>query len=116
MTDIETLWIETARDISIIFMGVVTATFFTVAIIVMIVLGLLSRSILKKGVGLIDEDVKPIFDSAKQTAETARGTVTYVSESAVTPIMRTYGVVAGVRRAARVIAGLTGPGDDQPKA
>jgi hypothetical protein len=112
----QTLWIETARDISIIFMGVVTATFFTIAIIVMIVLGLLSRSILKKGVGIIDEDVKPLFDSAKQTAETTRGTVTYVSESAVAPIVRTYGVVAGVRRAASVIAGLTGAGNEKPKA
>jgi hypothetical protein len=31
-----------------------------------------------------------------------------VSEAAVTPIVRAYGVVAGVRRAASVLTGLAG--------
>jgi hypothetical protein len=38
-----------------------------------------------------------------------------VSDAAVTPIIRTYGVVAGVRRAASVLVGLTGADTDKGK-
>jgi hypothetical protein len=36
-----------------------------------------------------------------------RGTTTFVSEKAVRPLVRTYGFVAGVRRAFAVLGGLT---------
>jgi hypothetical protein len=57
--------------------------------------------------------VKPLLGTAKQTADNVRGTTSYVSQAAVTPIVRTYGVVAGVRRAAGVLAGLTGASTDR---
>ena len=115
MPDPSFLWIETTRDVVIIIMGIAVAAFFAVGLVMMLVLGLLSRTLLKKTSGLIDENVKPLLDSAKQTADSARGTVTYVGESAAAPIVRTYGVVAGVRRAAGVIAGLTGAGGEKPR-
>jgi hypothetical protein len=109
------LWVSTFRDWVIIIMGVAVAAFFAVGLVMMLVLGILTRTLLKKTSGMIDENVKPLLDSAKQTADSARGTVTYVGESAVAPIVRTYGVVAGVRRAAGVIAGLTGSGGEKPR-
>ena len=102
------LFIEEFRDWVIIIMGIAVAAFFAVGLIIMIVLGLLTRSLLKKTTGMIDGNVKPMLDSARDTLEHAKGTTSYIAESAVTPIVRTYGVVAGVRRAAGVIAGLTG--------
>jgi len=108
-------YVETMRDWSIIFMGIATAAFFFVALIVLVVIGLLLRSLLKKTLSVVDENVRPLLDTAKDTAGTAnetmknvRGTTSYVSEAAVTPIIRAYGVVAGVRRAAAVLAGITG--------
>jgi hypothetical protein len=76
---------------------------------------LLLRALLKKSLSLIDDSVKPLLDSAKSTADNVKGTSTFVSQSAVTPIIKTYGVVAGVRRAAGVLSGLTGAGGDKPK-
>jgi hypothetical protein len=113
--DLSILWVSTFRDWVIIIMGIAVAAFFAVGLVMMLVLGLLSRALLKKTTSMIDENVKPMLDSAKQTADSARGTVTYIGESAAAPIVRTYGVVAGVRRAAGVIAGLTGAGGDKPK-
>lgn len=102
------LFVATFRDWVIIFMGIAVAAFFFVALIITIVLGWLMRSLLRKTSSLLDDSVKPLLGSAKETADGARGTVAYVSEAAVTPIVRTYGVVAGVRRAASVLTGLAG--------
>ena len=108
LSQLSPLFVATFRDWVIIFMGIAVAAFFFVALIMTIVLGLLTRALLKKTSSVLDEGVKPLLGSAKETADNVKGTASYVSEAAVTPIIRTYGVVAGVRRAASVIAGLTG--------
>jgi hypothetical protein len=110
------LWVETLRDWSIIFMGITFAAFFVVLIVFMIVIGLLVRSMLSKTSGMLDDSVKPMLESAKDSAANARGTSQYLSDAAVSPIIRTYGVVAGVRRAAGLIAGLTQNGDADKKS
>ena len=102
------LFVATFRDWVIIFMGIAVAAFFFVALVMTIVLGLLGRVALKRSIALMDESVKPLLGTAKETADSVKGTTAYVSQAAVTPIIRAYGVVAGVRRAAGVIAGLTG--------
>jgi hypothetical protein len=108
LAELSPLFVATFRDWVVIFMGIAVAAFFVVALVVTIVLGLLARIVLSKTSTLLDESVKPLLGSAKQSADNIKGTTAYVSNAAVTPIIRTYGVVAGVRRAAGVIAGLTG--------
>jgi len=113
--DASLLFVETFRDWVIIFMGIAVAAFFVVAMVITIVLGLLARALLKKTNSVLDDNVRPLLDSARSTTNQVRGTATFVSDAAVTPIIRAYGVAAGVRRAAGVIAGLTGAGGDKPK-
>ncbi len=108
LPELSLLFVATFRDWVIIFMGIAVAAFFFVALILTIVLGLLVRALLKKTSALMDDSVKPLLGTARQTADNVKGTAVYVSESAVTPIVKAYGVIAGVRRAAGVIAGLTG--------
>jgi hypothetical protein len=102
------LFVETFRDWVIIVLGIAVAAFFAVAMIITLVLGLLMRAVLKKLGDVLDDGVKPLLETAKETASNVRGTTAYVSEAAVQPIVRTYGVVAGVRRAVGVLAGLAG--------
>ena len=109
------LFVATFRDWVIIFAGIAIGAFFVVSVIITIVLGMLVRSLLSKTSSLIDDNVKPLLGSAKDTADHAKGTAAYVSSAAVTPIVRTYGVIAGVRRAVGVIAGLTGADSDTTK-
>jgi divalent metal cation (Fe/Co/Zn/Cd) transporter len=116
VSDVLLFSVATFRDWVIIFMGIAVAAFFTVAMILAIVLGLLSRMLLKKSISTLDDNVKPLLGSAKQTADSVKGTATFVSDAAVQPIIRTYGVIAGVRRAAGVLAGLTGADGEKPKA
>lgn len=109
------LFVATFRDWVIIVMGIAIAAFFLVALVATLVLGLLLRALLRKSLSLIDENVKPLLGTAKQTADSVKGTTGFVSQAAVTPIVRTYGVVAGVRRAASVLAGLTGASTDNTR-
>lgn len=97
-----------ARDWVIIFMGIAVAVFFAVALVFLIVLGLLGRALMKKSISVIDDNLKPTLNSVKTSADNVKGTTQFVSDSAVKPIVRTYGVVAGVRRFASVVTGLTG--------
>jgi hypothetical protein len=115
VADPSLLWVETLRDWVIIFMGIATAAFFFVAMVITLVLGLLTRSLLKKTGSVLDDNVRPLLDSAKNTADNVKGTATFISDAAVTPVIRAYGVASGVRRAASVIAGLTGAGNDDQK-
>ena len=101
------------RDIVIIIGGIVVAAFFFIGCVFAVVLGLLSRGILSKTSGLIDDEVKPLLGSARDTVGNVKGTTEYFSDAAVTPVVRAYGVVAGVRRAATVIAGLAGSNDNE---
>lgn len=109
------LFVATFRDWVIIVTGIIIGAFFFTLLLVALVLGLVLRSILSKASSMMDENVKPLLGSAKETADHVKGTTRFVSRSAVTPIIRTAGVVAGVRRAAGVIAGLTGAGGEPPK-
>lgn len=109
------LFVATFRDWVIIVMGIIFAAFLLAALIFTVVLGLLTRSLLKKVSALLDDNVKPLLGSARETADRMKGTSRFISQAAVTPVIRTYGIAAGVRRAAGVIAGLTGAGGDRPK-
>ena len=116
MPDLVSLFsVETARDWAIIFMGVTYGAFFFVALILLIAFGLVSRGLFRKTSTLMNDHVAPLLDTVKDTATNARATSSYMSDAAVTPVVRAYGVVAGVRRAASVIAGLTGAGGEKPK-
>ena len=100
--------VETAAQWAIIFLAIVQMVFFIIALIIVVILGVLSRMLLKKTIYVVDEGVKPTLESVKTTVINAKGTTEYMSEAAVKPIVRAYGVVAGVRRFVSVIAGLTG--------
>lgn len=100
------------RDWVIIFMGLAVGLFFVIGLVFLVVLGLLTRVLLKKSLSVIDENVKPTLNSVKATADNVKGTTAFVSQSAMKPIVRTYGVVAGVRRFAGVLSGLAGADTD----
>jgi hypothetical protein len=113
VNDYSLLWVEALRDWVIIFMGIAVAAFFVVGLVLIIVLGLLTRGLLRKTTETLDLNVKPLLDTAKQSAENVRGTTAFVGDAAARPIIRAYGVVAGVRSAAKVIAGLTGAASEK---
>jgi hypothetical protein len=95
-----------ARDIVVIIYGIIGIVFFFIAMIMLLVVGLTVKGLIRSGRQLLDESVKPTVESIRGAADTVRGTTEFVGRSAVTPIVRTYGMAAGVRKGLSVLAGF----------
>lgn len=102
------LALSTVRDYVVIIAGVVWVAFFVVAIVITLVLGFAAKALVDTVRRMLNEDLKPILANAGKTANTVRGTTSFISDNAVKPVVRIYGVVAGLRRAAGVLSGLSG--------
>lgn len=78
-----------ARDIVVVVLGALVVIFM----IVLVVVGVL----LFRLVGTLRGEVKPIIRSASHTAETVRGTTSFVSTTLVSPIVRGASIIVGAR-------------------
>ncbi len=85
------------RDISIVVLALVT-----------IVIGLLLAILiyqLQSLIALLRNEIKPILDSANQTARTVRGTTTFVSDAVVSPVVSAASFATAVRETIKVLIG-----------
>jgi ABC-type Fe3+ transport system permease subunit len=90
------------RDIFIVFMALfwAFAGFLTVIlIVVLILLALAARRVMR-------ENVAPAVDSLKDSLDNIRGTTEFAGETVVSPIIRVYSVVRGVRSGVRAVGNL----------
>lgn len=99
-------------DITIIAIGILAFALLLVVLALAVIIGLALRQLVILSKNLMQDNVKPAMDSARDTVMTVKGTTAFVSETTVTPIFRVYGVVAGARRAVSVIAGIRSGKDD----
>ncbi len=90
-------WLASARDIAIIFLALET-------IIIGIFLAILVWEVWRL-IRMLNTEIKPILQSADETARTVRGTTTFVSDNFVTPMVRVSSFTTGVLEALRIIAG-----------
>ena len=98
--------LEELRDLIIIIWGILGIVFVAVALILTVVVGLTARGLMSSVQSLLRDDVQPTLRSARQTVDSIRGTTSFVSETAVAPVIRVYGVVSGVRRFMSVLGGF----------
>jgi hypothetical protein len=83
------------RDISIIALALVT---LIIGIFLIILIFQLQSLIV-----LLRDEIKPILDSANETASTVRGTTTFVSDAVVTPMIQIASLFAGVGQTFRTL-------------
>lgn len=96
------------RDVIIIAAGAMMILMLLAVFIFTVVLGLATRSLLSTVQTLLKGEVTPLLDAARQTLQQVRGTTAFIGETAVSPIIRVYGIVAGARRMGAVLGGITG--------
>lgn len=94
------------RDIFIIIYGTLGIIFFAIGIVVAVIVGMTAKSLLNSVKDMLDADVKPALSSVREAAETVRGTTDFVGRTAVQPIAKVYGTVAGVKRGMTVLTNL----------
>lgn len=94
------------RDLFIMTFTIAGTIVFLVGLIFTIVIGFLTTGILMRVRKLLKESVQPSLQNIRQTTGTMRGTAQFVSEKAVSPVVKVYGVAAGTRRFVAVVSGL----------
>jgi hypothetical protein len=108
------LSLQDVRDIIIIAAGSLTILVLLALFIITVVLGFTIRALLSAIQSLLREELTPLVKSGRETAGRIKGTVTFVSENAVTPVVKTYGIIAGTRRFLGVLSGVTGRRNKRP--
>ena len=85
------------RDISIIVLALVT---LIIGLFLIVLIFQLQSLIV-----LLRDEIRPILDSANETANTLRGTTTFVSDAVVTPLIQVASLASGVAQTLRTLAG-----------
>jgi len=96
------------RDIAIIALALVTLIIGLFLIILIFQLQSL--------IALLRDEIRPILDSAAETANTVRGTTTFVSDTVVTPLIQVASVLSGVRQTIRTLSRTGHKGKQRAKA
>lgn len=86
---------ETIRDVFIIVLAL-EFMLVGVALVVLVVQ-------LAKLVNMLQNEVRPILDSASEAANTLRGTAQFLSDKMVSPVVKVNGAIAALRRAADML-------------
>ena len=94
------------RDVFIIAYTALGALLFFVAIFVTIGTGWLSWRTLSRAKSVVG-NLGPAVQNVRETTETVKGTVSFISDKAVKPVVRVYGTYAGAKRFAAVIVRFT---------
>ena len=90
------------------FTAVLRDVFIIVLALVTVIIGLFLIILifqLQSLMTLLRDEIKPILESANQTASTVRGTTTFVSDAVVTPVIQAASLAAGVRQTLKALAG-----------
>ena len=104
-------WIDSPerwRDfIAMCFMVAGLFAFFAI-FVVTVVLGWASINTVLRARRILNENVAPTLDSVRETSESVRGTVSFIGDNLVTPVVKVYGTVAGARRFLSVLSRIIG--------
>jgi hypothetical protein len=106
------LWLsepEHWRDLFIMMFTVAGTVAFLMFIVFTFLIGMLSLGIVLRLRRIVKNNLQPAFSNVRDTTETVRGTVTFISDNAVKPVAKAYGTAAGARRFVSVLVRLTRP-------
>jgi len=105
----EVAWMDTPEEWTMFFIMCYCAAgtvVFLIATIMAVVSGYLSARTLTTTQTMLTDNVRPALENVRETTSTVRGTVFFVSDKAVTPIVRAYATYAGARQFMTVLARL----------
>ena len=103
-------WINTPeewRDVLIMSFMVAGTILFLIGWFFTVAIGIVTYSTVNRARRLMKDKVSPTLDSVRETSESVRGTVGFIGDNAVTPVVKVYGAAAGARRFVSVVARFT---------
>ncbi|HSP55035.1 MAG TPA: hypothetical protein VLS25_05550 [Dehalococcoidia bacterium] len=106
-------WIDVQhwRDVAVLAFTLAGTLLFILAIGVTGAVGWASYRTVNKARSILSNNVQPTLENVRVTSETVRGTVGFISDNAVKPVVRVYSTYAGARRFVSVLVKFTRPKD-----
>ncbi len=101
-------WIEAFRDWVLIIWGLTTIVLFAMIIAFIFYLWRGTRGLIGNVRLVVNEDVRPLIATSKESVNNVTGTTRFVGDTVVSPIIRLYGLISGLRRGIGIFLGLTG--------
>jgi hypothetical protein len=95
------------RDVTIIAFTIAGTALFLIGIFLAAVIGSMTFFTVRRVKRVVSDSVQPTLENVRETTENVRGTVAFISDHAVTPVVRTYGIFAGARRFIVVVSRFT---------
>jgi uncharacterized protein (DUF697 family) len=106
------LSVETVRDYSLIAFCIAGVIAFVLIIFATLISTFLSWNILSRIRKILKENVQPATANVRETTQNIKGTVSYISDNAVKPVVKVYGVAAGARQFVKVVSRFTKKKDE----
>ena len=97
---------DEARDTVIIVYGLLGIVFFLVAIVVALAIFFAVRMVTGLARDAYEEQARPLVDDVRGTVQSVRGSVEFVSDQAISPMIRVIAVARGVRRGFEALGGI----------
>lgn len=102
------LSVEEVRDYSIIVFCILGAILFFFSVFFTIAIGWTTWGVVRRVQRILKENVQPAAVNVKAASDNIRGTVSYVSDTAVKPVVKAYGFAAGARSFVGVVSRFRG--------
>jgi hypothetical protein len=96
--------LQDVRDVCLIAFTIAGTLLFLVGIIFTVIIGGLTWATVGRVRGVVTDGVQPTLENVRETTANVRGTVAFISDYAVKPVVRTYGIWAGARRFVVVVS------------
>ncbi len=96
-----------ARDWVIIIWGVISILTLVIVSLIAVMIGLSVKNLVSTVNELVNTSVKPVIESTQNTVTNVTGTAQFLGDTVVTPIIRLFSFVAGLRRGLAVFTGVT---------
>ena len=94
------------RDVFLIVYAVIGVLFFVISIAVALVIFFTVRALTRVASDAYEEQAKPMLEDMRGSVHTVRGGVEFVTDQAVSPVIRAVAVARGVRRGVSAVADL----------
>ncbi len=98
--------LEELRDIVIVVYGVMGILLLLVLIVVAVGLWVAIRSLTRSLNSLLNDPIRPALEDVRGTVQNVRGTSQFLSDAAVSPVIRVVAAARGVKRGVKVVSGI----------
>ena len=87
----------------IIVFGITALVALLISIVFTVLIGFTSWRLLAAVRGTVRDGVSPLLQNALETARGVQGTTLFISDTLVAPLIKVYGVYAGLRRGVSIL-------------